>query len=335
MPPRSASRHYRRLQRLQALTIASVRRAWGRMEPGGQWERQYREDVGPKITAVVVAAQVAATRESDSYVAEVLNELAFGPETKPGVVLPQSLAGVAGDGRPVESLLAMSVGRARASLAVQRDNPETVLGRSISPTPDQATRALDDAQTFLDMVAESIIADANRAAELVAMAQRPWVDGWVRMISPPCCARCALLSGKFYLFNEGFLRHPRCDCYHLPAPSDPDKVRALMDTSSPDRYFESLTAEEQDRIFTKAGARAIREGADIAQVVNARRGMSRAQVGGRSVLTTTEGTTRRGLARAAMVKGSRARLMPESIFEIAGDDRDEAIRLLRLNGYIA
>lgn len=293
------------------------------MRSTGNWEVQYRDEVGPRITGVVLAAQVTATRESDAYAADVLNELDFGPRTEAGVVRPDSLVGVAGDGRPVESLLASGVGRARA-LSETRE-------------PDQA---LSDAQAFMDMVTETIIADAARAAEEVAFAARPWVDGFVRMINPPCCSRCAILSGKFYLFSDGFLRHPSCDCYHLPAPSDPDKVRDLMSINSPERYFESLTEAEQNKVFTTAGADAIREGADLGRVVNARRGMSKAQdtgwlerrrVNGRDVYVTTEATTRRG-RRAGQARG--VRLMPESIFEIAGGDRDEAIRLLRVHGYI-
>jgi hypothetical protein len=293
------------------------------MGSDGSWERQYETVVGPQLTALVTAAQVSATRESDMYVAEVLNELDFGPPTEPGVVRENSLAGVTGDGRPVDTLLATAVGRARA-IATETDSPEA---------------GLDAGEAFLDTVAQSMLEDAMRAAEGVAMAQRPWVDGWVRMINPPCCSRCAVLSGKFFLFSEGFLRHPRCDCYHIPAPKDRDKVRALIDINSPERYFESLTEADQDRIFTRAGAQAIREGADIGRVVNARRGMSKAQdtgrlerrrVGGRDLYITTELTTRR--ARRAQVRG--VRLMPESIFEMADDDRDEALRLLREHGYI-
>lgn len=327
MLPRSATRHYRRIQRLQAVTVTAVRHAWGRMEPRGNWERQYRDDVGPKVTAVVVAAQIAAAREADAYAADVLNELDFGPPTEPGVVAPASYAGVAGDGRPVSTLLEQSVGQARARLhadtqaaAVRLTPPD------LEPSPEQAlARTLD----WIDMAAQTLIADAAREAEIAAFAQRPWVDGWVRAINPPCCARCALLSGRFYLFNEGFLRHPRCDCFHIPAPSDRDKVRDLIAINSPERYFESLTEDEQDRIFTKSGAEAIRLGADMGQVVNARRGMRKAQVAGRNVRVTTEGATRRGRA-----SGLRVRLMPESILEIAGNDRDEAIRLLRLHRYI-
>lgn len=97
---------------------------------------------------------------------------------------------------------------------------------------------------------------------------------------------------------------------------------------------------EQDRVFGKAGAQAIRDGADIARVVNARRGMTTAADPSgrrrlvrdeRGLFTTTEATTRRGRL-PGQVAG--ARLMPESIYEIAKGDRDEAIRLLRAHGYI-
>lgn len=318
------------------------------MNPSGSWETQYRDEVGPRIAGVVLAAQVTATRESDTYAADVLNELDFGPPTEPGVLRQNSLAGVAGDGRSAETLLATTVGRARALSATM--------------PPEQA---LNDAQAFMDMVTETLIADAARAAEEVAMAERPWVAGYVRMINPPCCSRCALLSGKFYLMSAGFQRHPRCDCYHLPAPEDPVKVRELIDINSPERYFESLSKAEQNRVFTVAGAEAIREGADIGQVVNARRGMSSAQaadgskriamvdVYGQRTYVTTEGTTRRGFAYTRLVtdRGSdqrrtvngrrqrvasttAVRLMPETILAIAGDDPQERRRLLKLHGYL-
>jgi hypothetical protein len=284
------------------------------LSTSGSWERQYRDDVGPKVAAIVVAAQIAATRESDDYVAQVLNELDFGPQTEPGVVIPTSLAGVAGDGRPVETLLASSVGRARAA------------SKTLPPED-----ALADAQAFMETVVQTILADTARAAEEAAMAARPWVAGYVRVAEPDACSRCIILAGKFYLFNEGFLRHPLCRCNHLPAPDDPERVKTLIGINSPDRYFESLSEAEQDRIFTKAGAEAIRNGADMSRVVNARRGMRKAQVAGRDVRVTSEATTRRG-RRAGQTRG--VRLMPESIFAIAGDDRDEAIRLLRLHGYL-
>lgn len=112
------------------------------------------------------------------------------------------------------------------------------------------------------------------------------------------------------------------------------------------RTFEAMSRVDQDKTFTINGAQAIRDGADINRVVNARRGMATAgetrtrtradglvvnerirrqtttRVGGRDVFTTTEAA------------GRRPRLMPEEIYRIAGTDRAEAVRLLRSNGYL-
>lgn len=84
-----------------------------------------------------------------------------------------------------------------------------------------------------------------------------------------------------------------------------------------------MDAAERRRVFGPAGADAIAEGADIARVVNARRGMYTAA--GRKL--TREATTARGTGR-------RVRLMPEQIYAEAGGNRDEAIRLLKLHGFL-
>jgi hypothetical protein len=193
------------------------------------------------------------------------------------------------------------------------------------------------------------------------------------MLNPPSCSRCAVLAGKWFGWNAGFQRHPRCDCRHIPS-LEVDKYDHLF---SGDKYFHSLpSAEElaakhpdltvkmrqqaglysQEDIFTQAGAKAIRDGADVTQVVNARRGMAPAQLFGRDVLITREGITRRGLygrsqagardgfnvtnkGQRGAVKNynertaKRARLMPETIYRVA-EDRADAQRLLKLYGYI-
>jgi hypothetical protein len=102
---------------------------------------------------------------------------------------------------------------------------------------------------------------------------------------------------------------------------------------SPKKAFEEMPRYEQDRAFGKAGAEAIRAGADIGQVVNARRGMSSAAVFGRQVVVTSEGTTnRRRFGQKLSTR--RPRLMPEQILAEAKGDRAEAVRLLSLHGYI-
>lgn len=182
----------------------------------------------------------------------------------------------------------------------------------------------------LGMLAASAVQDAGRNGAFLGMAVRPSVTGYVRMLNPPSCSRCVVLAGKFFALNAGFERHPLCDCRHIPVG---ENSRDL--TTNPSDYFWSLSPEEQDRIFTIAGARAIRDGADISQVVNARRkgAMRKAQLFGREAWITLEGVTRRGVGRRAMGPGRPVRLMPESIYALARD-RADALRMLSLYGYI-
>jgi hypothetical protein len=180
-------------------------------------------------------------------------------------------------------------------------------------------RAMTAGQLELDMIVRTQVADAGRVADGVAVTARPTVLGYVRMLSLPSCSRCIILAGRVYRWNDGFLRHPRCDCRHVPAVEDTaDDLR-----TDPREAFNAMDAADQDRIFTKDGAQAIREGGDLLRVVNARRGMYTAA--GKAL--TRVGTSRRGTGR-------RVRLMPEQIYREADDDRGEAIRLLRLHGYL-
>lgn len=335
------------------------------MRPEANWQDQYRTDVGPKIAALAIAGQVAAARESDSYITAVLDELGIDADSPTSLHIP-NFAGFAGDGRPVESLFEGALVRAGQSMLNQQRNILEQATRFVDAPTLSPADALKDAEAWIEMVAETLIADAARAAESVAIAQRPWVEGYVRMLNPPSCSRCAVLAGRFYLWNAGFDRHPRCDCRHIPA-SEADYQDL---TTNPNLYFDSLPSAaqldeqypdltvkmrnelgiySQEDIFTAAGAKAIRDGADLGQVVNARRGMNtaaqnqrgwipkgrmvRTNIFGRGVFITTEGVTKRGAARKAMGPGRPFRIMPESIYEIA-KDREDAIRLLKLFGFI-
>lgn len=290
----SASEHYRRQQRITALGLAAARRARKRLQ---------------SVAASVAVFQVAAAQDAAESVPRMLAEQGIDAPPE-GSVNPRAFSGTASDGRPLASLL---------------------------------EQAATDAA--FDLIVATQIQDAARAAAGVGIAARPGVNGYIRMLNPPSCSRCAVLAGKFFRWNAGFARHPRCDCRHVP--SSEDLSRDLR--TDPKLYFESLGPAEQNKIFTNAGAQAVRDGADIGQVVNARRGMSTAARGvsgrrmlvredvggGQGVFVTREGITRRGMAnRRRTGRNNAGRLMPESIYEIAGDDRDEAIRLLRLNGYI-
>ena len=188
------------------------------------------------------------------------------------------------------------------------------------------------------MATTTMLADTIRASEVVGGATRGGIS-FVRAIQPGACARCAILAGRTYGSREAFERHPGCLCTHLPVSPDMSDLAAKAEgyAVSPEEYFEELSEAEQDRIFTRAGAEAIRNGADPAQVVNARRGMSRAQSGrqvrdARGVYGTVEGTSRRGIYGRR--SGGAPRLMPESIVEIADGDVHRMQSLLRQYGYI-
>lgn len=186
-----------------------------------------------------------------------------------------------------------------------------------------------------DFVANSILktglGDTARASVQSGMQARPSVTGYVRMLQGTSCARCAILAGRRYRSAVAFNRHKRCDCIHVPAAEDAEDW-----TTDPHEYFRSLSLEDQDRLFTKAGAEAIRRGADLNQVVNARQGITVAQAFGQTVQATTVGTTRRGLA-GQRLQGRTPRLLPDEIFlqaERLGWDRAETLRQLRRFAYV-
>lgn len=303
---------------------------------GSDFEASWANVVGPQVTVLTSAAQLAAARNAAEYLPAVLAETGL-PDTPAGALVPRAFAGTASDGRALDSLLHGSV--------VQSGKAYTATGSESS--------ALAAGQSWLDGAVMTQVADAGRGATSVGIAVRPGT-GYVRMLNPPSCSRCAVLAGRWYRYSAGFDRHPRCDCVHVPSLENiANDVR-----TDPDAYFRSLSKSEQDRIFTNSGAQAIRDGADMGQVVNARRGaaglspagarvtdaeakalrsgleqgqLQTVEVHGHQVYVTTEGTTKRGLYGKA--NPGQARLMPESIYQIA-EDQAHAIELLHKYGYI-
>lgn len=348
-----ARSHYAVQQSLAERAAAALLELWALLDPTGLGASWQALRLAERMFTTLATFQLAAATPAPRYVSAALLEQSASSAPL-AALTPASLAGIASDGRPLESLLAQPL---IGTLVAIRDGADV-------------EDALRIGGSSVATIAETQVADAGRAAVEVAMATEPSVTGWVRMLVPPSCDRCAILAGRFYSRSAGFERHPRCDCVHIPAVDDyPDDLR-----TDPEAYFNSLSREDQNRYFTVAGAEAIRLGADMGQVVNARRGarglsqpgrltadeqkvlrggrdvgrLQRVDVYGRQLETTTEGTTVRGLAgkrlaaaggttRDAGARTRRAktpRLMPSAIMEIAGDDRDEQIRLLQRFGYI-
>jgi len=314
----AADGHYLAMLRLAATVLRLVRRGWATVNPldiAASWDRALAG-----ILVDFTALQREAAALGSEMVADALTQQQL--RTRPeGRFQPDSLVGWASDGRPLESLLATPAGVALDAL---KDG--------MAPAD-----ALNAGRVSVERIARTQIADAGRVAAGVEVAVRPRT-GWVRMLTPPSCSRCLVLAGKFYRWSDGFDRHPNDDCVSIPSAED----RGNDLRTDPDAYLKSLSKAEQDKLLGAANAQAWRDGADLNQVVNARRGMQNTQAFGQDVQITTEGTTTRGFAgqrlisQGARVTRQRAqtpRLTPESIYK-AAKDRDDALRLLRRFGYI-
>lgn len=313
--------HMEARRRLALATALASRRLWRRLDQ----DNLYQSWLGliGDVFALVVASQLKAVQMTDPWLLRLL-----GPEDEDrpeaNRLVPAAFAGVDGTGRPLADVLRAPIWTTLRMLTQ---------GRPI-------VQALVSGQALLDAIVQTAVADTGRAADSVGMTARPSVTGYIRVVEAGACSRCIILAGAEYQTDRAFLRHPRCKCGMEPVTRD-----HTPEVPSPKRLVEQMSEAQRRKTFGEAGAKAIAEGADLGQVVNARRGMQSADVYGRKLLITTEGTTKRGFAGSRLqdfqkVKGQRYRVsrkprpMPEEIFRIA-DDREHAVRLLHQYGYIA
>jgi len=316
--PEALKTAHRRQQLLKASShtaTAEAKRLWRQLETGNirsSWAAQI-----PRLTTVVVGAQLLAGQTADQYIATVLEQQDVDNDQQ-GQIEPAGLVGVASDGRPLDTLLYQPAVTAVTAISE---------GAALESALAQGLAAL------LTIVATQV-EDAFRVAGTIAGTTHG-VQLYTRALSPPSCPRCVVLLGHVSSWRTAFRRHPRCDCIQVPlgSPQDTDVVTNPMD------YFNSLSRAEQDRTFTVDGAKAIRDGADIRRVVNVRR-----RAAGLSVASSIPGV-RRALQRVDIGgglnvpvtytgSGRRIQLMPEAIYEIARD-REHALQLLAANGYIS
>lgn len=303
-----------------ALGLSAAHWEWQQMTPylDDSWAR-----VGPRMTSLVTASQARTAERAPLEVAQMLDEQGLPFRTE-GSVRPAALAGVASDGRALESLLYQSL---------------VVTGGALNAGVS-AHEAMALGWSWLEQAIATQIADANRVAAGAQAVLTPSATRQVRVVNPGACARCIALAGIETYATTAFERHPQCRCKNVPTNRE---IGTDVGTDPMD-YFNSMSESAQDKTFTKSGAQAIRDGADFHQVVNSRRGMYSTAEG----KFTTEGMTRRGYAHHVMgqnpnwreqvgnsstrFKVAARRLMPEQIYKVA-KDRDDAIRLLKAFGY--
>jgi hypothetical protein len=291
-----ARQHQQSEARLAASVLAAITSLWRRVtiaDLDGTWGA-----VSGQASTVLAAGQLAAAQVAEGYIEAAL--LAQGIDaSKAASLVPRAFVGATSTGRSIPDTLISGVIRSKEALLV-------------GASPEQALRA---GEASLQRIATTEVADAGRSAGGTSIVTRRSVTGYVRQVSAGACSRCMILAGKFYRWNAGFQRHPHCTCVHIPTT---ENVEGDVSTD-PDAAFRAMSSQEQDRTFGKAGAQAIRDGADMGQVVNARSGMTTAADGWK----TTTVNARQG-----------TRLMPETIYSQAGS-RAEALDLLRQYGYIA
>lgn len=313
--------------------VERVQELWKGMSAGSVAD-DLQGPAGAAIVAAVAEGQLTVADAAQAYIAAQMAAQG-GSAVAEATLVAAAFAGIAPDGGPLETLLYLPAIGVRRRLAAGMLPDEAMLG------------GLADMARY----ASTAVADTARSADQVAMTANPSCVAYVRVVQLPACSRCIVLSGRMYSRSEGFLRHPNCDCQTLPL-----KEKDWPSVPSPQELFDRMPESEQRRVFTVAGADAIRQGADVGQVVNARRGMQTTHLAGRTLQTTSEGATRRGLYGSRMRRaggefarfpGQRygqatstrytrvttPRLMPEEILRIS-DNRAEQLRLLRRYGYV-
>lgn len=344
-PLEIARRHQQQRTKLASAGTVKALKLWKTVNP--QRLDVGWTDVAERLVLTVTAAQIQAAEQSAGYMDRV-STVYGGSDT--AEIVPQAFGGVGLDGR--------EIGPAMFGAVTTTKEATKLVG---------ATRAFEVGASFLATVVGAAIQDMGRQADSTLAVGRGFTR-YVRVINPGACSRCAVLAGS-ESFSATFLRHPRCKCTQMPVHGFDDAPKGFF--GSPDDYFESLAKSEQDRVFTKSGAEAIRNGADPVQVVNARRGaygigysghyntpvsgnrLQKLTIGRRAdgtplqVYATTEGTTARGrfgrrelaLTEQFTKEGryrrtTTLRLMPEQISAMAGDDPARWRELLQKYGYL-
>ena len=304
---RAERSHYGTLLEVEARVSEEALRGWRRVAPAAiseTWIPELRS-----LGSVVTRAQTEIAASALVMSAGALQDQGSWAPPR-GFLDPRSTAGFAPDGRDLDSLLYSPAIHAKKKI-----------GQGLSPVS-----ALKSAESDLLKIVVSVIADTARQAASVMTAVRPGT-GYVRITHGGACSRCLILAGRFYRWNSGFLRHPQCDCQHVPAHMSAEAAETLGMVEDPYEAFEKMSEAEQNRTFGQPQAQAIRDGADMFQVVNSKRGMTP------NGLFTTEGTTKRGYAHGQLKPGQR-RATPELIYQWADGSKERAHALLKEHGYI-
>jgi hypothetical protein len=324
-----ARKHYRKQRQISNAVTRALLAKWAKVEQAdisASWTAQLED-----AALIVTAGQAAAARDASTYISKV------GPSEL--VASPSGFASRTAGGSPLTGLLTNPIITSKLGIA-----------RGLDPS-----RALSLGGSQLGLLVSNEVQQAGRNAASVGIVAVPEITGYVRMLQQPSCSRCIVLAGRWYPWSSGFKRHELCDCAHVP--SYDGRKRGDRTTTDPQTTFDAMSKADQDKTFGTARAAAIREGADISQVVNtSRKGATYTfDVGGKARRATTEGTSiREGLAGRRMAiadrqlfnadgslnfaadweRAARPRLTVGQIYKDAAGDRLKTRDLLHQYGYL-
>lgn len=307
MPPPQASEELSSsLQRLHLLVIAAARRAWSLLTPGeldASWGR-----VGPSLVRVASAAQLSAATAATAYVPAVLDETGQ-PDRPEALIRPRAFAGVSSDGRSLATALEGGIRQAKAGIGAGSSVDDAMVG----------------GRKWLEQALQTAVSDAARDATAASIAVRQTM-GWVRMVTPPCCSRCAVLAGQWYRWNVPLPRHPGCDCQFIPTA---ENVAGDFTTDPMELYrrglIKDLSADQRKRID---------EGADLTRVLNESRDRWRVRMAIERKKTREQQKAQRRAAQQWGDGQGTTPLPPGGIQDFMAHltSRVEAINALKRNG---
>ncbi len=288
-----ATAHYRQQQLITLRTTRALEALWLELGTNDVVASWYV--LANRAAQLVAAGQYAAALAAIAYIRASMTEQGANPEPL-ALIDPRGLTGVTTDRRPLTSLLIGGVFRVRQLLAAGAPLDVAMLS----------------GKSRFVLAGSNEVTQAGISASSASIGVTPTVTKYVRHLVMPSCARCIVLAGRIYPDNAGFRRHPRCDCQHVPL-RDAKAADGLV--THPEGAFASLTRAQQDKTLGAAGAAAVRDGANLGRITNAR-------------LTTYVPSGRHG-----------TRLTPttrtvEDCLRIAGGNRDRFVQLLDESGYL-
>lgn len=191
--------------------------------------------------------------------------------------------------------------------ATASPNPQTLVGWSSAGAPLQNYVEAAPSLPMLQQLVATEIYDIGRITQQMDMVARPTIAGSIRYLNPPSCGRCTILAGRFYPYSGDFARHENCDCFMVPVDRE---IKASDLLTDPEAAFEAGEVKG----LSKADMEAIRDGADMASVINVR-------------------SRRAGLRVSGRVLERGGRITPEGIYAVTRN-RDDAIEMLTNAGYM-